>query len=148
MVFNLNNFPTDLTFDDIQINLKNSFQVKITEELIHEFAKISGDFNPLHVDPNYSKQTKFKKQIAHGMLLASFFSKLVGMDMPGKRALYLSQTLNFQNPCFINDVITVEGKVKDKSLATKIISIETKIYNKNNEILVDGIAKVMVLDNS
>lgn len=145
-MFNLNKIPIDLSFDDVEIGSKIDFQVTVTEKIIHDFARISGDLNPLHVDPNYSKQTKFKKQIAHGMLLSSYFSQLVGMHMPGKRSLYLSQNLNFQNPCFINDIITIEGTVQDKSNATKIISIETKIYNKEKVILVDGIAKVMILD--
>jgi acyl dehydratase len=81
------------------------------------------------------------------MLLGSFFSRLVGMYLPGKNALYFSQTLNFQAPCFAGDVVSVEGEVIDKSDATKIITLKTAIYNQQRNCLVDGIAKVIVRDN-
>jgi len=118
--------------------------MKITESIVSDFAKISGDYNPLHMDENYAKSTTFKKRVCHGMLLASFFSRLVGMYLPGKYALYFSQSLNFQNPCFINDVITIEGKVIDKSVATRLITIKTSIYNQEQTCLLDGVAKVIV----
>lgn len=121
------------------------FSVKITESLVNEFAQISGDFNPLHMDEQYAKSTKFQKRVCHGMLLASFLSKMVGMHMPGKNALYFSQTLNFRLPCFIHDNVTVEGEVLEKSLASRMLTIKTMINNQNGKCLVDGIAKVLVL---
>ena len=78
------------------------------------------------------------------MLLASFFSKLVGMYLPGKNALYFSQTLNFQAPCYIGDTITVQGEVIDKSDSTRIITLKTLIHNQTGVCLVDGIAKVII----
>jgi 3-hydroxybutyryl-CoA dehydratase len=136
--------PSEYKFEEIQIGQTKKFSAKITESMICEFANISGDFNPLHTDEQYAKTTQFGKQVCHGMLLASFFSRLVGMYLPGKNALYFSQTLNFMLPCFINDQIIVEGEVLDKSLATRIITIKTTIYNQNGQCLVDGIAKVIV----
>lgn len=130
--------------DQIELGLKKEFTMKITESMIADFAKISGDYNPLHMDENYAKSTTFKNRVCHGMLLASFFSRLVGMYLPGKYALYFSQSLNFQNPCFINDVITIEGKVIDKSVATRLITIKTSIYNQERTCLLDGVAKVIV----
>ena len=130
--------------DQIEPGLKKEFTMKITESIVSDFAKISGDYNPLHMDENYAKSTTFKKRVCHGMLLASFFSRLVGMYLPGKYALYFSQSLNFQNPCFINDVITIEGKVIDKSVATRLITIKTSIYNQERTCLLDGVAKVIV----
>ena len=131
-------------FSNINLGLKKDFSITITESMIDNFAELSGDFNPLHIDENYAKSTQFKQKVCHGMLLASFFSRLVGMYLPGKNALYFSQTLNFESPCFINDEISVEGEVIDKSVATKIITIKTIIYNKSRKCLVDGLAKVIV----
>jgi acyl dehydratase len=96
------------------------------------------------MDEQYAMSTKFGKRVCHGMLLASFFSKMVGMYLPGKNALYFSQTLNFQLPCFINDEITVEGEVLEKSLASRIITIKNSIHNQDGKCLVEGVAKVMV----
>jgi 3-hydroxybutyryl-CoA dehydratase len=98
----------DHKLEEIEVGQKRKFSVKITESLVNEFAKISGDYNPLHVNEQYTKSTKFGKRVCHGMLLGSFFSKMVGMHLPGKNALYFSQTLNFKLPCFINDEFTVE----------------------------------------
>lgn len=129
--------------EEIEIGQKKKFSIKVTESMVNEFAKISGDFNPLHMDEQYAKSTKFGRRLCHGMLLASFFSKMVGMYLPGKNALYFSQTLNFRLPCFINDEVIVEGEVTQK-MASRIMELKTAIYNQEGKCLVDGIAKVMV----
>ena len=111
-------------FDEIQIDQKASFQVHITDELLKKFAEISGDYNPLHMDEIYAQNSKFHQRVCHGMLLGSFISQLVGMHIPGKKCLYLSQNLNFHNPCYISDIITIEGVVKGKSDVTGIMKIQ------------------------
>ena len=136
--------PHQYKFEEIKIGLEYKFTEKITKSSLDNFANISGDYNPLHMDENYARTTKFNKRVCHGMLLATFFSKLVGMHIPGKNALYFSQTLDFQNPCFIDDTVTVQGQVIDKSESTKIITLKTSIHNQNGTCLVDGMAKVMI----
>lgn len=147
MVFHLAD-SKDLKFEDINIGDEYHFTVKITSEKLEYFASLSGDYNPLHMDEQYAQKSKFKQRVCHGMLLSSYFSQLVGMYMPGKRCLYLSQTLNFLHPCFINDEILVKGTVTEKSDSTKILEIKTTISNQNNVLLVDGKAKVMLLENT
>jgi 3-hydroxybutyryl-CoA dehydratase len=134
----------EYTFENIKENMQKEFCVTITETIMDNFAKISGDYNPLHMDDQYASVTEFKKRICHGMLLASFFSKLIGMHLPGKNALYFTQSLNFVSPCFIGDVVTVKGKILSKSVATKIITLDTSIFNENGRCLVKGEAKVLV----
>lgn len=134
----------EYSFEEIEVGLNHSFELIINEELVSDFAKISGDFNPLHMDEQYAKDAKFEKRVCHGMLLASFFSRLIGMYLPGKNALYFSQNLNFVKPCFIGDKIIVNGEVIDKSESTKMIKIKTTILNQNNETLVEGIAQALV----
>lgn len=139
--------PKDMDFNNIQVGNESHFEIKITEEKVDQFATISGDFNPIHMDAKYAMDTKFKKRICHGMLLGSFFSQLVGMNLPGKKCLYLSQSMNFVNPCFIGDQITVKGVVIKKSDSTGILDIKTSIFNQNDSLLVEGMAKVMFLKN-
>ena len=136
----------NLNFDEIVVGQKSSFQVQITKEMIEKFAELSGDYNPLHMDEIYAQNSQFKQRITHGMLLGTFFSQLVGMHIPGEKCLYLSQNLNFHNPCYISDTVSVEGIVKEKSNSTQILEIETTIHNQKNVLLVDGLARVMVLD--
>jgi len=134
-------------FNEIILGAKTKFTIEINELIINEFARISGDYNPLHVDEQYAAKTQFGKRVCHGMLLASFFSRLVGMYMPGKNALYFTQTLNFQTPCFVGDKVTIEGEIIDKSQSTRIITIKTIANNQLGKCLVDGIAKVLVREN-
>ncbi|RZD41953.1 MAG: enoyl-CoA hydratase [Thaumarchaeota archaeon] len=127
----------------MSIRQLEEFEVKISNTIVDDFAKISGDFNPLHLDDEFASKTTFGKRIVHGMLLASFFSRLVGMKIPGKNGIYFSQSLNFRKPCFIGDVIKVVGTVIDKSESTKIVTLKTEVFNQNNECLVDGESKVL-----
>lgn len=133
-------------FEDIQIGDSRKFTVIISESMIDKFAEISGDYNPLHTDQKYANSVKFQSRIAHGMLLASLFSRLVGMYIPGKNALYFSQSLKFVNPCFPNETVTVEGNIVDKSTSTRLITIRTIIVNSKNRPLIEGEAKVVVRD--
>ena len=138
------NTLNELSYDDISIGQQESFIIKITESMVDKFSNLSGDLNPLHMDNEFAELTSFNKRIVHGMLLASFFSQLIGMKLPGKNALYFSQTLNFRSPCYIDDEIEVVGKVTEKSDSTQIITVSTSIFNKSKTCLIDGIAKIIV----
>ena len=138
---------SEYTFDEIEIGLTKQFQITITESMMDDFAKLTGDFSPIHTDEDYASTTTFEKRDVDGMLLASFLSKIVGMYLPGKHALYFSQSLDFRQPCFISDKITVSGRVIDKSTSTKILKIESKITNQDDKILLSGIGRVIVRDD-
>ncbi len=138
---------SELTFEQIKIGQTEKFHVTITESLVNDFAKISGDYSPIHMDINYAQSTKFNGRVVHGMLLASFLSRMVGMYLPGKHALYASQTLEFHNPCFIDDEITISSTIVDKSESTKIIKINSEILNNKNEILLNGVGKIIIRDD-
>ena len=137
----------EYSLNEIEIGFKTNFQVTITEPMLSDFAKLSGDYNPLHMNEEYASSTSLKKRVCSGMFLATFFSRLIGMYLPGKHALYFSQSLNFVNPCFIGDTITVEGEVIDKSIATKIITLKTTITNESGKRIIDGKAQVIVRDD-
>ena len=131
-------------FNDIKIGQTETFELVITESMLDDFARLSGDYNPLHMNENYANSTIFKRRVCHGMLVASFFSQLVGMYIPGKNALYFSQTLKFIHPCFIDDTLKIEGKVLDKSESTKLITLKTSVFNDMGKCIIDGQAKVLV----
>ena len=136
--------PLELKFHEICIGQINTFQIKITEKMVDDFANFSGDYNPLHMDQNFAKSKNFKNRVCHGMLLSSFFSRLIGMYLPGKNSLYFSQTINFQLPCYINQKIIVSGKVIEIIPSIKTIVLETKIFNDSQDCLIDGIANVIM----
>ena len=127
--------PSEYSFDEIELGMQKSFKVDISKNMLDVFGRHTGDYNPLHMSEEYASSTSFKKRVCSGMFLSSFFSRLVGMYLPGKHALYFSQSLNFRNPCFIDDTVTVSGTVIAKSVSTKILKIESIIKNQNNEII-------------
>ena len=140
----MKNTPQNIAFDSIQPETTVRFSRLITEKDVNTFAQLSRDMNPLHTESLYATGTQFKKPVAHGKFLASFFSELIGMRMPGKHSLYLSQSLIFKKPVYIGDEVVVEGRVVSKSLATQSVEIETRIY-VNNECAVEGVARVQII---
>ena len=134
----------EYTIEDIEPGLIRSFKVLVTEEMSDQFARLSGDYNPLHVDEEYAKKTVFNRRICHGSMLLSFFSRMMGMYLPGKNALCLSLNVNFLSPAYINDEIKVEGTVMKKSLSTGIIHLKVAITNQYDLQLVNGEAKVLI----
>jgi 3-hydroxybutyryl-CoA dehydratase len=132
------------TLDDIKPGQTQSFTVRVTEAMINEFARLTGDYSPIHMEQEYARTTNFGHRISHGMLLGAFFSRLIGMHLPGKNALLLSYSLRHLLPCFPNQEIIVEGKVLDKSSATRVITIKAAIRDSLGKVLVDGIIKVLV----
>ena len=143
----MNDELSEYTFDEIEIGLTKQFQINITESMVDDFAKLTGDFSPIHMDEDYASTTTFQKRVVDGMLLASFLSKIVGMYLPGKHALDFSQSVDFRHPCFIGDMITISSIVVDKSSSTKILKIESKIINEDGKILLSGIGRVIVRDD-
>lgn len=137
----------NFSLEEIDIGQENEFKVIITKSMVEKFAELSGDHNPLHTNESYSKEVGFQGIVCHGMLLASLFSRLVGMYLPGKKALYLSQSLKFISPCYINDKIMIKGKILKKSMSSRIITLETKIVKNNDINVVIGEAKILVREN-
>lgn len=135
-----------LRYKNIQIGNEYSFFRTLTKKDAQIFSRLSGDSNPLHHDIVYSKDTKFKKPIVHGMLAASLFSTLIGIYCPGKYALYMSQEVKFRKPIYMDTEIEVYGKVLKKVDALRIITLQTLIKDRGSgEILVSGEAMAQVL---
>ena len=130
--------------DDIELGLTKNFRVNISESLVNEFAKITGDFSPIHMEEGFARTTKFKQRISHGMLVGSFFSRLVGMHLPGKNGVLLSYSIKHLLPCFLDQEIQVKGIVMDKSNSTRIITLKATITDSYGKTLIDGILKVFV----
>lgn len=134
----------NLSFVDISVGDTASIERTMSAGDVITFAQLSGDNNPLHTDEAYAKETKFGRPLVHGMLLGSLFSTLVGMYLPGKKCLYLGQTLQFRKPVFIGDTVTVHGTVATKSESTHILTLDM-VITKEGEEVVSGVATVQVL---
>lgn len=115
----------------------------ISESDVYMFAGLVGDFNDVHVNKIKAENGLFGKRIAHGMLVGSFISSVLGMYLPGPGTIYLEQKLLFKRPVFFNDTITAEVTVDEIVNREKnIYRLNTIVYNQNDEIVVDGYAVV------
>ncbi len=114
--------------------------IKITEKMVQQFAEMSGDFNPVHMDDEYAKKTRFGKRIAHGMISAALISRVLAMEL-GEGGIYLAQDLKFLVPIFLEETVTIELHVL--SFRRNIAQVETIVRNQAGDIAVKGSATIM-----
>jgi len=86
--------PSEYSFDEIELGMQKSFKVDISKNMLDVFGRDTGDYNPLHMSEEYASSTSFKKRVCSGMFLSSFFSRLVGMYLPGKHWYRLEDLMN------------------------------------------------------
>jgi 3-hydroxybutyryl-CoA dehydratase len=121
-----------------------SVSKQITDADIRAFAELSGDFNPVHLDDEFARTTRFGRRIAHGMLGASLISTVLGNKLPGQGAIYLSQTLQFLAPVFPGDTIIAKVTVTKIKEGRPIVTLETVCENQRGEMLIKGEAVVLI----
>jgi acyl dehydratase len=117
----------------------------VTDELVRAFAEVSGDYNPIHLDEEFAKTTRFGRRIAHGMLSGAFISAVLGYEFGERKIVYLSQTLKFTAPVFIGDTVTTTATVTNIREDKQIVTMETVCTKQDGEIVVKGESAVMVL---
>ena len=132
----------ELTFADIKIGDAASFSKTLTESDILGYAELTGDFNPIHIDAEYARESMFKERIVHGMLVSGFISTVLGTQLPGPNSIYLGQTLEFKLPVKIGDTVTAEVMVAEKRDDKRILKLKTTVSNQRGELVVDGSAVV------
>jgi 3-hydroxybutyryl-CoA dehydratase len=131
----------------IRIGQKFSKEFIVTKNMVNDFASCTGDLNPIHLDEEFAKNTRFKKPIAHGFLVGSFISSVLGNDFPGQGTIYISQRMNFNHPVYIEEKIIVDVEV-NKILSRSKIFLKTKCLNKMGVKVIDGDASVLVPSGS
>lgn len=118
---------------------------QITDATVRAFAELSGDFNPIHLDDEFAKTTRFGRRIAHGMICGALISAVLGNEFRERKIIYLSQTMKFIQPVFIDDTVTATGTIANIREDKNIVTLETVCTNQTGEIVVKGEAVVMVL---
>jgi 3-oxoacyl-[acyl-carrier protein] reductase len=141
-----NRIEFSIPFEQLQVNDIAELTRTVTKEDVDKFADLSGDYNPLHWDESYAMRTQFGRPVVYGMLTISYVSTIIGMMIPGKGALWTSQTIEFLQPVFINDTIIVKARIKQISKSTRTLVLEISITNQNNQKVVTGESKVKLLE--
>lgn len=123
-----------------------SVSQQITQDQIDHYARASGDFNPIHIDPQFAASSHFGKRVAHGMLIAALISEMMTRSFSGDWLRSGWMKLRFKAPVFPGDIATARGVVKsvveDESSRTILCSVE--VVRQNSEIAITGEASVVV----
>ena len=131
-----------MNYEDFTLDMQHNESIKITQEDILAFAKVSGDNNPLHTDPDFAQKSIFGKPIAHGMYGLSLISAALGMRFPGFGTIYMGQDVKFFKPIFIDETVELTLTVKELQPEKKRMIISTMITKENGEVAIDGQARV------
>ena len=130
---------------NLKIGDKFSTTKHITDGVVRAFAELSGDFNPIHLDEEFAKTTQFGKRIAHGMISGALISAVLGNEFRGLKIVYLSQTMKFTAPVFIDDTVTATATVTNIREDKQIITLETICTNQAEKVVVKGESMIMIL---
>jgi 3-hydroxybutyryl-CoA dehydratase len=124
------------------IGSKASFSKTVSERDVTTFAEISGDRNPLHLDEEYARQTRFGARIAHGGFTFAIISAVLGMELPGPGTVYISQNLKFLKPVFFDDTVTATVEITAIRSDKGIVTLKTDCTNQHGEKIAEGEAVV------
>lgn len=128
----------------IRVGDTAEFSKLIADDDVRAFAYLTGDHNPVHLDEDYARSTRFGRRIAHGMLTASLISSVIANRLPGEGTIYLSQTLQFVAPVYLGDTVTARVRVLKVREDKPVASLETTCVNQRGETVIRGEATVLM----
>lgn len=129
---------------DLKVGERDSFTKTVTESDVSTFAGLIGDFNPIHVDAEYARKSRFGRRVAHGMFAGGLISAVLGNKLPGPGSIYLSQQLEFLAPVFIGDTITAVVEITSWRPDKRIVTLKTDCFNQDERQVVTGKAVLML----
>ena len=135
--------PAGKIIEAIKVGDSAQISTTITEDVINDFAKATGDYNPIHLDQAYAEKTRFKGRIAHGALSIGYISSVLANLLPGSGSIYLSQEAKFLAPVRIGDIITAKVEVLELIPEKNRVKFKTTCTKQKGEVVVDGIAWAM-----
>ena len=128
-------------FKDISLGQTAEYEKQVTDEDVRKFADISGDYNPIHLDDEFAKDSMFGARIAHGILTASHISAVIGYIFPGPGWIYLGQSLQFRAPVKIGDTIHTAVEVTDTVAEKNIVELST-VCKVGDTVVLKGTATI------
>lgn len=132
-----------MKIEEITLGMSFSYSQTVTDADIKAFAGVSGDRNPVHMDEEYAGNSRFKKRIAHGLMSASYFSAIFGTKFPGPGCVYVSQSLSFLRPVYIDDTVNAIATVKAVDFNKRRVFFDTVCKVKSKKVIV-GEAEVYI----
>lgn len=133
----------DIPFAQLKVGDTANMSKTVSERDIEDFARVTGDYNPVHMDADFASKTMFKERIAHGMLGAGLISAVLGTQLPGANTIYLGQELSFKAPVKIGDTVTATVEVVEKIERKSIVTLRTVVTNQAGVTVIDGKATML-----
>ncbi|HSQ29292.1 MAG TPA: MaoC family dehydratase [Gemmatimonadaceae bacterium] len=121
-----------------QIGEKARRSLTLTQEHVETFARLTGDYNPLHFDADFAKRTKFGALVVQGGLTTGLLHALVAMDLPGPGSVFLSQNWKFTAPVYIGDTITAEAEVASVHATKPVTQLKVTVTRQTGETVLEG----------
>ena len=136
-------------YENFNVGDKACHTKTVTEAEVGLFAEMSGDFNPLHMNEAFARNTQFGKRVVHGCFSSALISAVIGMKLPGPGALYVSQTSNFRKPVFLGDTLTATAEVVEKFTkkegSLNFLKLGTLVTNQSGVVVTEGEALVIIM---
>ena len=129
-------------YSDMFVGLEECFYVKITDEMMERFFKITQDKNPLHCDQAFAQEHGYSDKVVYGMLTSSMLSTLAGVYLPGRNSLIHEVQTKFVKPVYVDDTLCISGKVVELNNSVERIVIKVTVFNQKQEKVLRGIMKV------
>ena len=127
---------------ELTIGQKARREIAVTEDMVAAYARITGDYNPLHFDTEFASRTRFERLIAQGGITTGLLHALVAMDMPGPGSVFVSEEWRFPRPVYIGDTIRAEATVTSVHRERRMASIEFVVVNQADQEVLRGEATV------
>ena len=134
---------TNFTFDELTIGQQERYTKILTDQDITLFAILTGDTNPVHLDDDFAKTTRFGERVGHGMWIGAIVSAAIATKLPGPGSIYVSQSLKFLRAILPGDEITVQLTVTEKEDKKKTVTMDCRATNQHKKIVLRGTATVL-----
>ena len=122
----------------LSIGQQATRELTVSEEMVRAYGDITGDYNPLHFDEEFTARTRFKRLLAQGGITTGLLHALVAMEMPGPGTVFMSQNWKFPAPVFIGDTITAEAEVAEVHASKPICKLLITITRQSGETVLEG----------
>lgn len=130
--------------DLFKVGDKFEYSFGVTESTYLHFQEMTSDKNPLHVDEEFAKQKGFRERVMYGNILNGFVSYFIGMGLPSKDVMLLSQSINWKKPVYMNDKVDFEAKVSEVSEAVSMVEFKYKFRNQDKVLVASGNIQIKV----
>ena len=132
-----------LTYQAIEIGASAALDLTASAEAVALYARLTGDYNPVHMDEAFAAGSFFHRRVAHGLLAAGLISAVLGTRLPGPGTIYLRQELDFKGPVFLGETITARTEVLEKFDRQEKIKLRTWVENQDGRLILDGSALIL-----